>query len=85
MDLLGVLTAEDALGFFADALILIGVWLVGDKKIFGWYIGLAGVVLSLWYAAIIRSYPIAFIEVVFIGIYVRNIFLWRRPVQERGM
>ncbi|AKA47928.1 hypothetical protein IX51_01185 [uncultured archaeon] len=68
----------DGLGFFADALILVGVWMVGDRRIAGWYIGLAGVVLSLWYAAIINSYPIVFIEIVFIGIYVRNIFLWRK-------
>ena len=68
----------DGLGFFADALILVGVWMVGDRRIAGWYIGLAGVVLSLWYAAIINLYPIVFIEIVFIGIYVRNIFLWRK-------
>lgn len=69
----------DGLGFFADALILLGVWLVGSKRISGWYIGLSGVVLSLWYAFLILSYPIVLVEVVFIGIYIRNIFLWRKP------
>ncbi len=70
--------AIDALGFLGDAMILIGVWMVGDKKIAGWYIGLLGVVISLWYAALIRSYPIIVIEIIFIGIYSRNIYLWSK-------
>lgn len=73
----------DALGFLGDALILAGVWMVGDKRITGWYMGLAGVIVSLWYATLIMSLPIILIEIIFIGIYVRNIVLWSKGRNSR--
>lgn len=73
----------DALGFLGDALILAGVWMVGDKRITGWYMGLAGVIVSLWYATLIKSLPIILIEIIFIGIYVRNIVLWSKGRNSR--
>ena len=64
------------MGYTADALILLGVWIVGNKNVNGWLLGLAGVILSVLYAITIHSGPILVINAVFVVLYIGNYATW---------
>lgn len=69
---------QNALGFSADAITIIGVFLVGRDRLIGWKIGLIGVVASIIYSLWIGSLPIAVINMFFVYIYIDAIINWEK-------
>ena len=62
----------------ACVLTVVGFKLLGDKKILGWYLSAAGQLLWGLYGITTGQIPIVIINVIFVGIGIRNIIKWKR-------
>jgi len=68
------------MGWFANILLILGLWLVGDKKRIAFMFTFVGESIWTIYSIIIGMYDLAFICFVFAFLAIRNWIKWGKTV-----
>jgi len=76
------MTLEDIAGHVGYAMLAIGNWMIGDKRIWGfaWYF--VANLIWLWIGWSLGMSSIFLWEVVFLSLAVRNVYKWRQDARS---
>lgn len=55
-----------------------GMWLAGNKNVWGWYLGIANQALWLTFIITFDAWGLLPLLVVLLFVYSRNVFRWKR-------
>lgn len=62
-----------------------GLYLVGNKSLWGWYIGIAVQVLWVTYAIVTRQWGFIFSAIVYASVNIRNYLKWRKEEAKKEL
>ncbi len=65
--------------FALSFLTIFAMWLIGNKDWRGWVVGLGNQVLWLAFIVTFRAWGLLILLVCLVGVYTRNLLLWRAP------
>lgn len=61
---------------------MFNMWMLGNKNILGWYLGLLNQVFWIYASLVAGTYFFILLSVFLTGIYIRNIMLWRAEARR---
>ena len=64
------------IGWIGNGFIIVGAWLIGDKKRYAFLFSIVGELIWIWHSLAIGMYDLAAICLVFTVLAVRNWFKW---------
>jgi hypothetical protein len=73
-----ILTHTDILSWVGNVFICLGLWYMGAKKWWAFLFSIVGETAWVVYSVEMKLWSLAFITVVFAGLAVRNLNLWRK-------
>ena len=62
--------------WIASGFTFINVWLIGDKNTYGWYFGMVGNVLWMWYSVLTGQTPLFVLNLSFFALNVKGLYQW---------
>lgn len=68
----------DVLGWISTSLTLLGIWLLGAKRIEAFVASGAGNVCWIWYGTYKQDWPLVGVNLVILCMNMRNIYLWKK-------
>jgi len=68
----------DILSWVGNVFICLGLWYMGDKKWWAFLFSIVGETCWVVYSIRIHMWSLAFITVIFGGLAIRNLVLWKR-------
>jgi len=68
---------SQVLGWIGTSLFVYGVWVLGDKKVAGFYINAIANLLYAYHSIIMRNHPLYWLSIFLIIINLRGIYLWQ--------
>ena len=67
---------SQALGWCGTILFVYGVWVLGDKKVIGFYANCLANLCYVWQSIYLNNHPLFWLSIFLIFINLRGIYLW---------
>ncbi len=75
---------KQAIPWMTSAVTLYAMWVIGNKKWWGWLVGLGNQVLWVALAVVFKTWGLLPLTACLIVLYTRNLLAWRKPVLVGG-